>query len=84
MLHTVEPDGSRGVPLLAYGLFLTVDDVAKLAACLQPGGRHEGRQILSPTKLADALYRTSPGAGLPVGWTFRAGARRYHLSFWRA
>lgn len=81
-LRTLEPDGSSGVPLLSYGLFLTVDDVAKLATLLQSGGRHEGQQILHPTKLAEALYRTSPDAGLPVGWKFRAGAGRYHLSFW--
>ena len=81
-LRTIEPDGSRGVPLLSYGLFLTVDDVAKLATLLQSGGRHEGQQILHPAKLAEALYRTSPDAGLPVGWKFRAGAGRYHLSFW--
>jgi Beta-lactamase len=82
MLHTLEPAGGRGVPILAFGLFLTVDDVAKLATLLQSGGRHEGRQILSPTKLAEALYRASPDAGLPVGWRFRAGPGRYHLSFW--
>ena len=81
-LRTIEPDGSAGVPLLSYGLFLTVDDVAKLATLLQSGGRHEGQQILHPAKLAEALYRTSPDAGLPVGWKFRAGAGRYHLSFW--
>jgi hypothetical protein len=81
-LRTIEPDGSRGVPLLSYGLFLTVDDVAKLATLLQSGGRHAGQQILHPAKLAEALYRTSPDAGLPVGWKFRAGAGRYHLSFW--
>jgi beta-lactamase family protein len=82
MLRTIEADGSGGVPLLSYGLFLTVDDVAKLATLLQSGGQHEGQQILHPTKLAEALYRTSPDAGLPVGWKFRAGAARYHLSFW--
>lgn len=81
-LHTLEPGGSPGVPILLHGLFLTVDDVAKLATLLQAGGRHDGRQILSAAKLADALYRTRPDAGLPVGWTFRDGVGRYHLSFW--
>src|SRR5262249_42737750 len=81
-LHTLEPDGRGGIPLLAGGMFLTVDDVAKLATLLQSGGRHDGRQILSAAKLAGALYRQNPDAGLPVGWTFRAGAGRYHLSFW--
>jgi hypothetical protein len=81
MLQALEAAGGRGVPILSFGLFLTVDDVAKPATLLQSGGRHDGRQILSEAKLAEALHRTSPEAGLPVGWTFRAGPGRYHLSF---
>jgi hypothetical protein len=81
-MHTLEPDGSRGVPQLGYGLYPTVDDVAKLTILLQNGGRHDGVQLLSATKLAEALYRTSPTVGLPLGWSNRYGAARYHLSFW--
>ncbi len=81
-MHTLEADGSRGVPLLAYGLYLTVDDVAKLATLLQSGGRHDGVQLLSAPKLAEALYRMSPGVGLPTGVRNRFGEGRYHLSFW--
>ena len=82
MLHTLETDGSRGIPLLAYGLYPTVDDIAKLTTLLQSGGRHDGQQLLSARKLAEALYRTSPDSGLPLGWHYRAGEGRYHLSFW--
>jgi hypothetical protein len=82
MLHTLETDGSRGIPLLAYGLYPTVDDIAKLTTLLQSGGRHDGQQLLSARKLAEALYRTSPAGGLPLGWHYRAGEGRYHLSFW--
>src|SRR5439155_25174603 len=53
-----------------------------LAALLQSDGRHEGRQLLSATKLAEALYRTSVDSGLPLGSRYRAGEARYHLSFW--
>ncbi|HEU4367126.1 MAG TPA: serine hydrolase domain-containing protein [Methylomirabilota bacterium] len=83
-MHTIESDGSRGVPQLGYGLYPTVDDVAKLTALLQNGGRHDGAQLLSATKLAEALYRTSATAGLPSGSRNRFGAGRYHLSFWSA
>jgi hypothetical protein len=82
MLHTLETDGSRGIPLLAYGLYPTVDDIAKLTTLLQAGGRHDGQQLLSARKLAEALYRTSPDSGLPLGWHYRAGEGRYNLSFW--
>jgi hypothetical protein len=81
-MHTIEGDGRRGVPLLGYGLYPTVDDVAKLTTLLQNGGRHEGVQLLSATKLAEALYRTDPVSGLPSGLRNRFGAGRYHLSFW--
>jgi hypothetical protein len=82
MMHTVEPDGRRGVPLLAYGLYPTVDDVAKLTALLQHGGRHDGVQLLSAAKLAEALYRSGTTVGLPVGRHTRFAEARYHLSFW--
>jgi len=82
MLHTLETDGGRGIPLLAYGLYPTVDDIAKLTTLLQSGGRHDGQQLLSARKLAEALYRTSTDSGLPLGRHYRAGEARYHLSFW--
>ena len=81
-MHTLETDASRGIPLLAYGLYPTIDDVAKLTTLLQSDGRYEGRQLLSATKLAEALYRTSANSGLPIGWRYRDGEARYHLSFW--
>lgn len=82
MMHTLETDVSRGIPLLAYGLYPTIDDIAKLTTLLQSDGRHEGRQLLSATKLAEALYRTSADSGLSLGLSYRAGEARYHLSFW--
>jgi Beta-lactamase len=81
-MHTLESDGSRGVPLLGYGLYPTVDDVAKLTTLLQNGGRHDSTQLLSAPKLAEALYRSNATIGLPSGLRNRFGAGRYHLSFW--
>ena len=83
MMHTVEADGERGIPLLAMGLYPTIDDIAKLTTLLQNGGRYQDRQLLSAAKLAEALYKTSE-VGLPTGETNRFGDARYHLSFWSA
>jgi hypothetical protein len=46
-------------------------------------GQHQGRQLLSATKLAEALYKTNV-MGLPYGRKNRFGEARYHLSFWSA
>jgi len=81
MLYTQEADGERGIPHLAHGLYLTIDDLAKLTTLLQHGGQHQGQQILHATKLAEALYKTE-AMGLPTGGQNRYGAARYHLSFW--
>jgi hypothetical protein len=82
MMHTLEADGSPGIPLLGYGLYPTLDDVGKLVTLLQNGGRHDGRQLLSAAKLSEALYRTSAPTGLPLGHPNRFGEPLYHLSFW--
>jgi hypothetical protein len=80
-LHTQEADGGRGIPYLRSGLYITIDDLAKLTTLLQQGGRHQGQQLLSATKLAEALYQTD-ARGLPSGHKNRFGEGRYHLSFW--
>jgi len=74
-MHTQEQDGGRGIPLLAYGLYVTIDDVARLTTLLHHSGQHQGQQLLSAAKLAEALYKTEV-RGLPTdrGW--------YHLSVW--
>lgn len=82
MMHTQEADGGRGIPLLAYGLYPTIDDIAKLTSLLQNGGQHQGRQVLHAAKLAEALYKKTDAMGLPTGRKNRFGAARYHRSFW--
>jgi len=81
IMRTHEPDGSRGLPIFGYGLFPTVDDVAKVADLYHSGGRHEGRQLLHAGKLAEALYKVD-GVGLPTGERNAYGDALYHLSFW--
>jgi hypothetical protein len=81
MMHTQEADGGRGIPILAVGLYPTIDDVAKLTALLQHGGQHQGQQLLHAGKLAEALYKTH-AMGLPNNTEKnRFGEGRYQLSF---
>ena len=81
MMHTVEADGGRGIPLLAIGLYPTIDDIAKLTTLLQNRGRYQDRQLLSAARLAEALDKSGT-VGLPTGEKNRFGDARYHLSFW--
>src|SRR4029079_7507478 len=37
MMHTIEGDGSRGIPYMDVGLYPTFDDIAKIAQLLQDG-----------------------------------------------
>ncbi len=82
MMHTREPDGSRGIPLLEVGLYLTPDDTAKIAQLLHDGGRKGATQILSPTLTAIAMYRTA-NQGLRgfQGYDNQYGQHRYLMSF---
>jgi CubicO group peptidase (beta-lactamase class C family) len=82
MIHVPDGTDGPGIPLMASGLRYTVDDVGKIVTLLQNGGQHNGEQLLSPTKLAEALYRTGEVIGLPSGKTFAYGDQGYHYSFW--
>ena len=81
MIHTREPDGGRGVPIMGSGYFPTMGEMAKIAGLLQGGGAHQGRQLLS----AAMLRKVFPGTtvpGLPIYWGNAFGRYRYHMSFW--
>ncbi|MBW2543772.1 MAG: hypothetical protein JRF15_16960 [Deltaproteobacteria bacterium] len=80
MNRTQEPKG-RGVPILAWGIYLTVDDIAKIGMLLQSGGAHDGVQLLSKAGVAEALYETDV-RGLPTGGENEFGPQTYHLSLW--
>ncbi|MGB3906697.1 MAG: serine hydrolase domain-containing protein [Anaerolineae bacterium] len=81
MMRTHEPDGSRGIPIFGFGLYPTVDDVAKVTRLLLNGGQHEGQQLLHSGKLHEALYETDV-TGLPTGDSNEYGEATYHMSFW--
>jgi len=70
-----------GVPFLGWGLYATADDMVKIAQLLQNDGVHDGVQLLSKKKLAEALYQTEV-RGLPTGSDNQYGANSYHLSVW--
>ncbi len=71
----------KGVPLLAWGLYVTIDDIAKIAGLLQNGGVHDGIRLLSEAGVAEALYETDV-RGLPTGDANEFGPKTYHLSLW--
>lgn len=60
---TVEPDGSEGQPLMAYGYYATLDDLAKIALLFQQGGKWKGKQILH----RELVARYQPQEAPPVG-----------------
>jgi CubicO group peptidase (beta-lactamase class C family) len=72
---TVEPDGSRGQPLMAWGYYPTLDDLAKLGLLYQNGGAWNGRQILHRGLVETLLPTTdeppadrSPDPGYYLNW----------------
>lgn len=71
-----------GTPILAWGLYVSIDDIAKIAMLLQEGGAHDGVQLLSRAGLAEAMYETD-ARGLPTGASNIHGAKSYHLSLWQ-
>jgi ABC-type dipeptide/oligopeptide/nickel transport system permease component/CubicO group peptidase (beta-lactamase class C family) len=81
VLHTTEPGGARGIPLLDIGMLPSIDEIAKLVKLLRNGGRHQGEQILNATKLDEALGNSIP-QGLPTGWPIADGETYYHMSLW--
>jgi hypothetical protein len=81
--QTIESDGKPGVPHSGWGLYMTLDDIAKISKLLQNGGMHEGKQLLSKTKLAEAMYQTNK-RGLPTGGSNKFGKKTYHMSLWHS
>ena len=80
MSQTWETD-RPAVPLLAWGVYVTIDDVAKIAGLIENRGKHDGEQLLSKAGLAEALYDTDV-RGLPTGDSNRYGVNTYHLTVW--
>jgi len=81
MMHTREEDGGYRIPIMGYGFFPTVDDLAKIALLYQNRGEFEGRQLLYAPEI-DRLLKGNPDDGLPVYWLNAFGQYSYDFSFW--
>lgn len=76
--RTIERNGAEGLPNFAFGQYLSLQDLAKIARLLHNGGRHDGEQILHAPSVEDLLYGTHDRG-------FRTGLRlqpRYYMGFW--
>ena len=80
MTHTREKN-ERGTPMMAWGIYVSIDDIAKISMLIQNGGMHNGIQLLSQEGISEALYETKI-RGLPTGESNIHGAKSYHLTLW--
>lgn len=69
---TFEEDGKMGQPIMAWGWYPTLDDLAKVSALLQDHGSHEGQQILHEDKTRslfsiDGAFEQGPSTELKYG-----------------
>jgi hypothetical protein len=69
-MSTIRTENSpNGAPAGYYGLFFNKDDVAKISTFLNnAAGQIHGKQVLEPTRLAEALFRgpQADRAGVPI------------------
>jgi len=80
--RTRESDGRLGLPMTAFGLFLGLDDIAKLGSLIANGGLHDGERLLCWRLLADATDGDF-AKGLPTGTTTSDGEVTYRLAYWQ-
>ncbi|WP_162913132.1 serine hydrolase [Rhodospirillaceae bacterium SYSU D60014] len=80
---TIEPDGREGQPMMLYGYYPTLGDLAKIAQLYHDRGKHDGEQILHAAKLEEMIYGTHE-RGLPTGEEIGDSQGRYHMAFWHA
>lgn len=77
--RTVEIDGSKGIPRLAYGALPTADEAAKISLLFANAGSYNGQQLLHKEKTQEALGRLN-GPGYQTDSDFRGTTYRH--SFW--
>lgn len=81
--RTLEPDGSRGQPLMAFGYYPSLADMVRIARLYQHGGRHAGIQILYAPRIMETAAGPLP-RGLPTGEKLTFGESTYGNAFWIA
>lgn len=77
--RTIEPAGGTDQPLMAYGFYPTLGDIAKIAQLFQDGGRIGDTQILNADLVAEIQPAPEP-VGLPTG---NEHLPYYRYAFWR-
>lgn len=75
VMHTVETDGSKGIPRLAYGALPTIDEAAKIALLFSDEGNYKGQQLLNREKTREALGR--------AGWKGYSTNNDYRGNYYR-
>jgi hypothetical protein len=72
-----------GAPAGYFGLFYNIDDMAKIGSFIDAGtGVINGNQVIDPTRLQDALYKTSnPGLTVPCAVTTCNSSNLYDWHF---
>ncbi|NJO35848.1 MAG: hypothetical protein HC869_24965 [Rhodospirillales bacterium] len=81
--RTIERDGSKGQPLMAYGYYPTLSDIAKIATLYQNKGRHGDDQILY-APMIEKMLAGADDRGLPTGSANAYGGQRYFMSLWNS
>ena len=56
--RSIEADGSLGTPIMGWGSYPDVDAAAKVGRLLQDEGQSGGRQLLSRTRVREAMRRS--------------------------
>ncbi len=79
--RTLEPDGSAGQPLMAYGYYPTIGDMVLIARLYQNIGRHGDVQILYAPRVRELMAGPNP-RGLPTGENLAVGETTYINAFW--
>lgn len=81
--RTIEGNDSEGQPLMAYGYYPSLSDIAKIATLYQNKGQHGNSQILYAPAI-EMMLNASGEHGLSTGERNAFGEGRYYRSLWYA
>lgn len=79
VLHTIEDDEKKAIPILAYGALPTIDEAAKIALLFANQGRFDGIQILDKERVKEVFDETV-WDGYSTNSDFRGS--NYQHAFW--
>lgn len=80
MNMTFEEDGSLGQPIMAWGWYPSLDDMAKVANLLHARGEHEGEQLLHRER-TESLFSIEGTLDQGPANAFTHGNPRYKMAF---